>query len=256
MDEKELSVLPAAESPAVPSVRHETELQNAALPRRRRPTDIAPDNSAADRKNLEKLHANADVFLELAAGTYLHRLVEKSFGNQFSPAALQAYRDRLLREAGDPIDPIEQLLIEQLLLAHHALGRLHMRASEATSPEAAKAYYGAASRLMGEVRRLALAIRTYRTPVQAKNFTVVRQQNIGQSQQIAQIDQAAPVNQPNDSSIGYCTKLVSNGNNGNMEHMNHAAESIVVAPPEAQSTAGASRPSQSPETRTPDARGA
>ena len=38
------------------------------------------------------------------------------------------YLDSFLREAGAPSDPVECLLLEQLLIAHHSLGRLSVLA--------------------------------------------------------------------------------------------------------------------------------
>jgi hypothetical protein len=37
----------------------------------------------------------------------------------------------VLHEAGDPKDPVERMLVEQLILAHHELGRLQFLAAEA-----------------------------------------------------------------------------------------------------------------------------
>jgi hypothetical protein len=76
--------------------------------------------------------------------------------------AYQIYRDRLLTDCGSPTDPIEVMLIEQLVLAHMNTGLLHNRASNANTIETAAVYLSAAARLTGEFRRTALALQAYR----------------------------------------------------------------------------------------------
>jgi hypothetical protein len=81
---------------------------------------------------------------------------------QTDTTAFRLYRNKLLADCGSPTDPIEVMLIEQLALAHLNMGLLHCKASNAGSVECATAYSGAASRLMGEFRRSALALLAYR----------------------------------------------------------------------------------------------
>jgi hypothetical protein len=81
---------------------------------------------------------------------------------QIDTTAFRLYRNKLLADCGGPTDPIEVMLIEQLALAHLNMGLLHCKASNAGSVECATAYSGAASRLMGEFRRSALALQAYR----------------------------------------------------------------------------------------------
>src|SRR4051794_39793336 len=100
-------------------------------------------------------------------------------------AAYTAYLEQLLRDAGDPSDPIERMLVEQLVQAHHAVGRLYFRASNSETVDAAGVYLAAAARLMNEFRKTSLALRIYRTPAVAPNVTVT--QNIASEQKIAVI---------------------------------------------------------------------
>jgi hypothetical protein len=86
--------------------------------------------------------------------------------------------DSMMGEAGDLKDPVEKMLVEQILLLHFRLATLQVEAAEVHEVERVKAYNGALARLLGEFRRLALALRTYRAPVSAKAFTVVHQQNV------------------------------------------------------------------------------
>ena len=76
--------------------------------------------------------------------------------------AYKIYRDRLLADCGNPTDPIEIMIIEQLSLAHFNLGLLSCKAANAGKVEAVGVYSGAAARLMGEFRRSALALQAYR----------------------------------------------------------------------------------------------
>ena len=66
------------------------------------------------------------------------------------------------------------MLIEQLAMAHHAVGRLHWKAATAGTLEAAAVYLGAACRLTGEFRKSALALKGYRAPA-TPQVTVIRQ---------------------------------------------------------------------------------
>jgi hypothetical protein len=69
---------------------------------------------------------------------------------------------RTLEAAGSPSDPIERMLIEQICLAHHNIGRLHVKAATADNPEEARVSLGAAALLTGEFRRCVLALKSYR----------------------------------------------------------------------------------------------
>lgn len=82
----------------------------------------------------------------------------------FDVRALELYRDNLLSDAGNPSDPIQIMMIEQLALAHLNIGRLHGEAATARDLNHAKAYGSLAIGLTGEFRRTALALKAYRTP--------------------------------------------------------------------------------------------
>jgi hypothetical protein len=55
------------------------------------------------------------------------------------------------------------MMIEQLALANYRIAQLHVSARNASALEAIKLLNAAASRLLGEFRRTALALRAYRT---------------------------------------------------------------------------------------------
>ena len=68
----------------------------------------------------------------------------------------------MLKEAGSPRDPLEQILLCQTALAHFRVGVLHTSAAVATDRDAVEVYANAATRLTGELRRLALTVAEYR----------------------------------------------------------------------------------------------
>jgi hypothetical protein len=80
----------------------------------------------------------------------------------FDTAAYKVYLEQTLAAAGNPADPIERMLVEQLCLAHFRIAALHASAGQAQALEGVKVYSAAAARLWGEFRRTALALHVYR----------------------------------------------------------------------------------------------
>ena len=127
---------------------------------------------------------------ELGVAACLNEIVGSP---RVGPGGSKSYLDDFLHEAGDPTDPIERMLLEQMALAHHRLAHLHTRAHAAEDVEHIKAYNAATSRLLGETRRLALTIRLYRTPTAPRSFSIVHQQNIaGGGQAVTYAHQVGP----------------------------------------------------------------
>jgi hypothetical protein len=128
-----------------------------------------PDPGARERSTVigtpgvSELHAAhlrdsaASMFMYASMGTVLAGL---------DVAGYRMFRDRLLVDYGNPTDPVEVMMLEQLALAHLNLGQLFGKASSANSVECASAYLAATTRLMGEFRRTALALPAYREAVQ------------------------------------------------------------------------------------------
>jgi hypothetical protein len=111
-----------------------------------------------------------------------------------SHLGVKIYVNTFYRDNGCPTDPVEIMMLEQLLLAHHRLAQLHVRATEVTSPDLLKIINTAVTDLMGEFRRLSLAIRIYRKPPSPKSFNVVHQQNLvtgGGGQEVHYVDESA-----------------------------------------------------------------
>lgn len=103
--------------------------------------------------------------------TALHAVLE--LRGVFKVAEAKRHVDQLVAQAKRTDDPIEAMMIEQLAVAHHRIATLHVRAAEAEDLAGTEAYTSAATRLLGEFRRLALALQTYRTPTQGRSTTVV-----------------------------------------------------------------------------------
>jgi hypothetical protein len=86
----------------------------------------------------------------------------------FTASGYRQYLDKLRTDAGNPSDPIEVMLLEQLALAHLRTAQLQSKAGSAEGLETAKIYNAAAARLLSELRQTALAIKTYREPGSGK----------------------------------------------------------------------------------------
>lgn len=80
----------------------------------------------------------------------------------FTVKGFRAYLDKIRKEAGDPTDPIEVMLLEQLVVAHLRAAQLQGDAGQAQGLEATRTLNNAAARLLGEFRQTALALQSYR----------------------------------------------------------------------------------------------
>ena len=113
-------------------------------------------------------------------------------GQTVDGTAVKVYFDSVMKSAGSPADPVEQMLLAQLTLAHHRLANLHAETAKNTTLDVVAVYNTAAARLMAEFRLMALAIKQYRTPVTGRSTTVnhvVHQQNIAKGgQQVSYSD--------------------------------------------------------------------
>ncbi len=101
----------------------------------------------------------------------------------FNGVACLDFVGTFLAEAGSPSDPVERLLLEQMVLAHVRLTRLSTAAANAEATEAVRVLNHAASRLLGEVSKLALALKSYRLPAGVVKDNSPVQQRRGQSRQ-------------------------------------------------------------------------
>jgi hypothetical protein len=152
--------------------------------------DRAPDHPPAEDEDQRRFHGLAENLRDKTAAAYLSVVTAGVPGSTMPPEAYLQYLQTLLAEAGNPSDPIERMLIEQIALAHHNIGRLYSRAANTQHLDQSKAYYAAAVRLLAEFRRSVLAWKKYREPASVRSFTVVKQQNLAQHQQVAFVEPA------------------------------------------------------------------
>ena len=123
------------------------------------------DERAPDGPSLEALHT-AELALNLrdnAAAGWLYMVTNSTLGEQIGPDAFLVFRKLMLEEAGNPADPVERMLIEQLALAHFSIGQLRVRSCSASLPKMSLAFSDSATRLLGEFRRCSLALEEYRS---------------------------------------------------------------------------------------------
>jgi len=81
---------------------------------------------------------------------------------QISASGFRRYLDNILKDAGNPTDPAEIMLIEQLTVCHLRSIILQSQAGQAEGLEAVEVYNAAAARFVAETRKTALALKEYR----------------------------------------------------------------------------------------------
>lgn len=153
------------------------------------PPPIPDGLTAAEKHEFLKNHAYACNLQHKLAASYMYAAAVTVAGSQLPAESCVVYLDQILEEAGRPTDPVERMLVEQIVMAHHHIGRLHVRAATAESADQIKAYNAAAANLLAEFCRATLALKKYRAPAGSRKFTVVKQQNVSKRQQVAFIDQ-------------------------------------------------------------------
>jgi len=195
MERPEL-LTPPADSQRFPATKQPVAPGNAERPTDPRPPQLQGELATPDKgdppttqvteEQVEEAHAQN--LKRMSSGAHLYTSTSRSLGHHTPPNAYLRYMHNTLREAGAPRDPVERMLIEQITLAHHNIGRLHSSAAAAKTVDEAKVYNAAAAKLLGEFRRTALALKQYREPTPARQYTMVRQQNIAAQQQVALVD--------------------------------------------------------------------
>lgn len=135
-----------------------------------RESDIERENSSAVnakeeldniRKAAEGDQSEIDRFRRLlrddSGGVYLRGI---SLGTPLAAVPMESIREYIREFVGDAIgsdpkcDPLLRTLAEQVILAHHMIGRLHCEALEAKDSETRRTNVQLATALTGELRRL------------------------------------------------------------------------------------------------------
>jgi len=89
-----------------------------------------------------------------SASVYLTSSVGACLGNVVTPTGFRLYLEELRQAAGNPTDPLQQMLWEQFAMAHHNLGRLYHQASGAKTIDEVQIYYAVTLKLHAELRQL------------------------------------------------------------------------------------------------------
>jgi hypothetical protein len=99
---------------------------------------------------------------DVVPASYIYAAAAGLFHGAVDVASCQVYLHQMFQEAGNPVDPVARMMIEQLAMAHHAIGRLHVRAATRESLAEVVAYHGVLARLMSEFRKTSLALQGLR----------------------------------------------------------------------------------------------
>ncbi|MCX7410105.1 MAG: hypothetical protein NTZ32_18665 [Planctomycetales bacterium] len=103
-----------------------------------------------------------------SASVYLTSSVGACLGNVVTPTGFRLYLEGLRQAAGNPTDPLQQMLWEQFAMAHHNLGRLYHRASGSATIDEATAYASIIIKLHAELRLLSETLHRLSKPGLAK----------------------------------------------------------------------------------------
>lgn len=122
-------------------------------------TKAPPDPPGTPARKL--LEEQAERLENMAGACFLYSAMDGLFGAAFDKYAYRIFLDTMVARMA-PADPIERMLVEQLVLAHHVFGRVTAKAANSSQPEVGQVYHAAAARLMAEFRMSALALKSYR----------------------------------------------------------------------------------------------
>jgi hypothetical protein len=141
--------------PPFPSPQGSIECPTLALDAVPEPRqDVLPrSNMQGEQGALVLKEFGAALFMDGAKSTVLRG---------FDVTAFQHTRNDLLTRAGSPTDPVEIMLLETLLLTFQGVGKLHVESANAPDVEVARGYGALAVAFTAELRRLALAVQSYR----------------------------------------------------------------------------------------------
>lgn len=195
-------------------------------------TDARP-KPCSDPKLADEHRKQAAIVREFATSSALAGMIK--LNKHVTPAGVKTYLDEFCRDANSTDDPVERVMLEQLAFAHHRLAHLHLESSQATDVEAIQIYNAAAARLLSELRRLALAIREYRSPTSGKSSKVehivrqeIHQQNVSHGGQEVQYLNA----EGGSRATAHESELASN--NAPQERFSDAEDRITREKPQAR----------------------
>ena len=178
----------------------------------------APDGPSREARHTAELALN---LRDNAAAGWLYMVTNSTLGEQIGPDAFLVFRKLMLEEAGNPADPVERMLVEQLALAHFSIGQLRVRSCMTDSPKMSLAFCDSATRLLGEFRRCSLALEEYRT----KRAARTEKRDSTADKKVATLDKVNGHAQPSfNGNVKYAHTEV--GSNGNATHHMNEPDTI------------------------------
>jgi len=173
---------PIAAAPA--ALRSETESAEPDAPQPEATSataDPAPQSTPEARAELRSRKAN---FLDkLMPAAYMEAILGEAAKSDTDAFTYEHLLAKVLKEAGDPVDPIERMSIEMTTFAFHKTGQLLAKAARAEHMSAVEIYNAAAAKMMAEFRRQTLALKEYRTTAGSPKLKVVGGQPDVENQQ-------------------------------------------------------------------------
>jgi hypothetical protein len=106
-----------------------------------------------------RLLEEATIVRDLWFSAQLHAMIGLP---QVSPEAVRVFINSFMRDAGEPVDPVEKMLLEELVLTHFGAIQKHVRAAAADAPEHVRLLTAAATQLTHAVRQTSLTLGEYR----------------------------------------------------------------------------------------------
>lgn len=126
----------------------------------------SPTEPPKDRPKPQQEHQESERRkdgIELLKNVNYAAYMSRALGNRFFDCStFVAYLDDLKKQIGEPEDPVEVMMMEELAFAHFQIGDISAKAAEAGQLTEQAVYYAAAARLLGEFRRLAESFQRYR----------------------------------------------------------------------------------------------
>ena len=116
---------------------------------------------------------------------YLFAIHATVVGKKASIEGAKEYLQQLMADLGNPTDPLEQMVIQQIAIAHHSLGRLHTGRATATTAAQIKQLDTATTQQSAEFRGLVQVLVDYRGGGEIPtHLTQILQQNVAENQQV------------------------------------------------------------------------
>jgi hypothetical protein len=127
----------------------------------------------------------------IPAGTYLTNILNPLIEEALENGVASKYMAELV-EAMNPRDPLERMLVEQLVYCHHRAASLQAWAMRQTKPEHSQRLNELADKAMNTYRRSMLGLADYRAPRRQAQYIRAQQFNQAESQQVALVEKKNP----------------------------------------------------------------